>query len=153
MQATCGLAEGRMIMQPKLIMLPVDGSEQAMRAAEHAAAMAITYKAKVLLVHCHHAFPHILGEPYFQEAVDKILDESDKLVEPFRNLLQKDQIELEEHILEEPARKVIPKLADEFSPDLIVMGSRGLNDLEGLVLGSVAHQVLHQVDCPVLIIK
>jgi nucleotide-binding universal stress UspA family protein len=36
---------------------------------------------------------------------------------------------------------------------MIVMGSRGRTNLEGLILGSVAHRVLHAAACPVLIIR
>jgi nucleotide-binding universal stress UspA family protein len=33
------------------------------------------------------------------------------------------------------------------------MGSRGLSDITGLLLGSTAHRVLHQAHVPVLIVK
>jgi nucleotide-binding universal stress UspA family protein len=36
---------------------------------------------------------------------------------------------------------------------LIVMGSRGLNALEGLVVGSTTHKVLHLGSLPVLIVR
>ncbi|HEV8650268.1 MAG TPA: universal stress protein [Actinomycetes bacterium] len=36
---------------------------------------------------------------------------------------------------------------------MIVMGSRGRTDLAALVLGSVAHKVLHLSDRPVLIAR
>ncbi|UTR14748.1 universal stress protein [Salipaludibacillus sp. LMS25] len=37
--------------------------------------------------------------------------------------------------------------------DLVVIGSRGLNHLQKMVLGSVSHKVAKRVPCPVLIVK
>jgi nucleotide-binding universal stress UspA family protein len=34
-----------------------------------------------------------------------------------------------------------------------VMGSRGLSDFQALLVGSVAHKVLHYAHCPVLIVR
>jgi nucleotide-binding universal stress UspA family protein len=140
-------------MQPKRIMLPVDGSSHSQRAAKHAAELARAFGSKIILVHCHQSFPHFLGEPYFQEAVSKIISESEILVSAYRDHLHENEVEFEEHILEGPAGKVIPELAAQLKADMIVMGSRGLSDLTGLVLGSVTHKVLQQVECPVLVIK
>lgn len=36
---------------------------------------------------------------------------------------------------------------------VIVMGSRGLNDLEGLLVGSTTHKVLHLGKLPVLVVR
>lgn len=38
--------------------------------------------------------------------------------------------------------------AKQTSADLIIMGSRGMGDLKGLVLGSVSHKVFHTAPCP-----
>ena len=140
-------------MQPSKIMLPVDGSVQSTHAAKEAVDLAKAFGAQIDLVHCHHAFPHILGEPYYQEAVDKIINGAEELINPYRELLNGSGVEYEEHLLEGPPGTVIPDLAARLKTDLIVMGSRGLSDLEGLVLGSVTHKVLHMVNCPVLVIK
>jgi nucleotide-binding universal stress UspA family protein len=48
---------------------------------------------------------------------------------------------------------VIADSARLHSADLVAVGSRGRSDLGGLVLGSVSHQVLKQLSCPVLIVR
>jgi len=48
---------------------------------------------------------------------------------------------------------VIVKLAKDDAYSMIIMGSRGLSDIKGLLLGSVSHKVLHLAECPVVIIK
>ena len=37
--------------------------------------------------------------------------------------------------------------------DLVIIGSRGLNSLQEMVLGSVSHKVVKRVKCPVHIVK
>jgi nucleotide-binding universal stress UspA family protein len=36
---------------------------------------------------------------------------------------------------------------------LIVMGTRGLSDLSALLIGSMAHKVVHHAECPVLLVR
>lgn len=51
----------------------------------------------------------------------------------------------------DPAQEIIAA-AREKRADLIVMGSRGRGQLEGLILGSVSERVLHSAQMPVLIV-
>ena len=50
-----------------------------------------------------------------------------------------------------PSRTIV-KFAKDKNADLIVVGSRGLGDIEGYLLGSVSHKVTSLSDCPVLVI-
>jgi nucleotide-binding universal stress UspA family protein len=52
----------------------------------------------------------------------------------------------------EPAVAILEK-AREYKADLIVMGSRGLGQIGGLILGSVSERVLHGAHVPVLIVR
>jgi nucleotide-binding universal stress UspA family protein len=47
--------------------------------------------------------------------------------------------------------KAIVETAGAYNIDLIVMGSRGLSDIEGLLLGSVTHKVIQLASIPVLV--
>jgi len=98
-------------------------------------------------------FPVVLAEPHFQNAINKILKNSEELIKPFENLLEDSGVEYEIRILEGSPGMNIDTVVNIEKIDLIVMGSRGVSDFEGLFLGSVAHQVLHKVQCPVFIIK
>jgi len=140
-------------MQLKKIVLPVDGSDQATRAVEYAVGLAGMTGARILLVHCHRPFPAILGEPYFQKAVSRILMNSNELLDPYRQMLTSSKANFEDRVLEGPPGHAICEVAAIEKCDMIVMGSRGRSNLEGLLLGSVAHRVLHAAPCPVLIIR
>lgn len=49
--------------------------------------------------------------------------------------------------------KLILDAARDYHAGLIVVGSHGLSDLTGLLLGTVAHQVVQHAHCPVLIVR
>jgi nucleotide-binding universal stress UspA family protein len=49
--------------------------------------------------------------------------------------------------------KLIVEVARDYGAGVIVVGSHGRGDLTGLLLGSVAHQVIHLADRPVLVAR
>ncbi|THB73456.1 MAG: universal stress protein [Desulfobacteraceae bacterium] len=140
-------------MEFKIILNPVDGSEHSENSTRYAIELAKQFSAKVILLHCHSRYPAILAEPYFQQAVNKIIKHSEELVESYERMLDEGGVEYDVRILEGPPGQKIADAARIEKADLIVMGSRGVTDFEGLLLGSVAHQVLHKSDCPVFITK
>ncbi len=142
-----------MAIQIKKILVPVDGSKHSMRAAEYALELARQMQAEIILMHSHKPFPMVLGEPYFQNAVNKILKKSNKLLEPYRDLFNKNEVPFTDQIMEGHADDVISEVANIEKCDLIVMGSRGRSDLKGLLLGSNTHRVLKTAPCPVLVIR
>ena len=109
--------------------------------------------AEVILVHCHKSFPSLLGEPYYQNAVNRTLKEANELLEPFRELFKAKEVHFTERLMEGPPRQAVAEVARREHCDLIVIGSRGMSDLEGLFLGSVTHRVLRVAPCPVMVIR
>ena len=140
-------------MQIKKILAPVDGSDFSMRAAAYAVEMAGVMNSAIILIHCHKSFPMVLGEPYFQNAINKIMKQANELLEPYRKIMSTAGVVYTERVLEGPAAKAICQTAKIERADLIIMGSRGRNDLEGLLLGSCTHRVLKTAPCPVLVVR
>jgi len=140
-------------MSNERIVVAVDGSSHAVRAATYSAKLARILECAIIVVHCHRPFPVTLGEPYFQNAINKIMKKVEALLEPYREIYDRAEVPITERILEGPPAKAIVGVAEIEKPEMIIMGSRGRTDLEGLLLGSVTHRVLHAAPCPVLVVR
>jgi nucleotide-binding universal stress UspA family protein len=140
-------------MQGGLILLAVDGSENANHATDYAVALARLMEGRILLLHCHRSFPKVIGEPYLQDMITRTLEEAQACLAPYRQQLQAAGIPFEARVLEGPAPGAIVQVAEIDHCQLIVMGTRGRNDLQGLFLGSVTHRVLQTAPCPVMVVR
>ena len=140
-------------MTQKKILVAVDGSAHSDKVIETAIEYTQLLSAKLILVHCHKKFPTILGEPMRNEAIYSILQNAEQLIAPYKKRLREAEIDFEERLMEKPAKDVIPDIARIEHCSLIIMGSRGLTNLEGLVVGSVTTRVLHTTPCSVLVVK
>lgn len=52
----------------------------------------------------------------------------------------------------EPGPAIV-EFTNNNSYDLLVIGSRGLNAFQEMVLGSVSHKVVKRANCPVMVVK
>lgn len=136
------------------ILLAVDGSDHSLNAARMASQLARTLNSTELrIVVVYDSVPPFLGEPNFQSAINARLDEAQgilrKAEEAMGEVPSKVHTEL---IAGDPAESII-EVANVRRCDLIVMGSRGLGRLAGLVLGSTSQKVVSHAPCPVLIVR
>ena len=141
------------MLQLKKLLVPVDGSAPSVRATNYSIDLCRLSGAEIVLVHCHRPFPALLGEPYLQAAINKIVEKSNQLLDPYRQLLQAKNTRFQERILQGSPAGVISNTAGLEKCDMIIMGTSGRSSLEGLILGSVAHRVLHSAPCPILLIR
>ncbi len=135
------------------ILVPVDGSPASQRANDYAIKMAGLLSAEIILLYCHKPFPSVIGEPYLQKAITQRLENSQKRLEPFEARLKAEGAAYDVRLLEGPPGSRICETARIEDCEMIIMGSRGRTDLQGLLLGSTAHRVLHCAPCPVVVVK
>ena len=135
----------------KRIFLPVDGSDHSERAIAKTAELARLSGGEVRVFHFQEREPSKAGTATFETTA-----EATKLVDDAIGELQAAEVrasgETRAGLSGEVAKAIVDE-ADRFDADLIVMGSRGLSDFEALLIGSVAHKVLHYAHCPVLVVR
>ena len=132
------------------MVLAVDRSEHSRRATAVAGELARLSGGEVIVVHVVEHEATKTREPIEppQEAAE-LLHET---LAALRSAGAKASGEVKAALIGRTA-SVIVETATEERADLIVMGTRGLSDLAGLVLGSVTHKVLHLASCPVLVAR
>lgn len=140
-------------MRFKRILLPVNGSPESLRAAEFALTHAGEDQAEYVLLHVFEPVPLIIGGQAKDRLGQEISTEEDAMMEPYRVLFRKTTLSFTERLQEGTPSQAIIRAAQEEGCDLILMGARSRTDLEGLILGSVSHEVLREAPCPVLFIR
>lgn len=133
------------------IVLAVDGSELSKRAVPVAADLAQKYGGEVIAVHVREREVSRAGAVDFEttEEGQRIVDEA---VRALKDVGASARGESWGTIYGRAAAEIVRVAADE-GAGIIVMGTRGLTDLKGLLVGSVTHKVLHLADCPVLVVR
>lgn len=142
----------------KHILIPVDGSDTALKAVESAAQMARVFQARATVVYVIDPYPFGgLGSDlaYGQvEYLSAAKAEAQAASEAARGVLAAAGINAEAWTVESHTIwRGILETAQETGADLIVMGSHGRRGLEKMVLGSTAQRVLSHAMLPVLIVR
>lgn len=137
------------------ILWPVDFSEHARHALQHAVAIARWYDSRITALHVHPGYRVVGDAPEFAMLEYDVLTpaEEQRLSSEVERFIEKDgEIELPLDIAVatgDPAREIL-KQADAMSADLLVMGTHGRSGFDRLVFGSVTEKVLRKAPCPVM---
>ncbi|MEX3007640.1 universal stress protein [Hoeflea sp. TYP-13] len=143
----------------KNIVVASDGSEGSRKALKLAAGLQVTCKSELLIltVFRHHSLLEAsmsMVRPDDPEILDDVMrDHAKQVAEEAKEMAVADGAQKVRAFVKggQPARTIV-KFAEDHHADLIVLGSRGIGDREGFLLGSVSHKVTSLADCPVLVV-
>lgn len=133
----------------KNILLASDGSAHAERAAQQAIQLAHLHQGEVTIL--------FVLNPSTSNGNERTLEQevqySQKKLRNTETSLKEANISFSIEVMKgDPAPEII-SYANRNSYDVLIIGSRGLNSLQEMVLGSVSHKVMKHSECPVLIVK
>lgn len=134
------------------ILIPVDGSQNSMRAAKHAVDLAVKFNARLTGL-------HVIDTRVLKaaEGSSKVLAQLQSFGEQYLKdiaaMAGEVKVKIETSLKEGVPVDVILEEAEKRRVNLIVMGTRGLTGAKRVVLGSTAEQVIRWAACSVLVVK
>jgi nucleotide-binding universal stress UspA family protein len=150
---------------PSKVVLAIDGSEEASRAAEAAVELCEKTGSELHVVHVGEDFyltavtdldmvaPTSVAQEYpeieanFEQIARKVLDTEVEKVEAAGGTVAQAYLRMGR------ADAEIVDLAKEIEAGLVVLGSRGLGRIKRALLGSVSYSVVRHAHCPVLVVR
>lgn len=139
------------------ILIPVDGSDNALRAVEYAIKSAAALKERPQLLLLNVQWNVASGNVKLfinQQTIDDYYREQGMAaLQPARAALEAVALPYQYHISVGTPAEAIVQYADEQGVDQIVMGRQGQGGLQSMLLGSVVNKVLHRAACPVSLVR
>lgn len=137
----------------KNILVAVDGSEHALKAAEVAGDLARNLKTNLRMITIYDPIPNYLGEPNLQNIIDQRLEQAERIISEAQQRVGSVPGEFVTEKLEGPVAEAVLAVISALSIDLVVMGTRGLGRLGQLLIGSQSQKVVANAPCPVLLVR
>ncbi len=135
------------------ILLAVDGSENSLRATEEAVKIAsLISECKIEVIYVAD-FSKSKNEILHSQDKEELEYSRRKKLAPVEEKIKSKNVSYELKILHGYPGPTIIEYVNKEKVDMVVIGSRGLNTLQEMVLGSVSHKVMKRVNCPALIVK
>ena len=122
----------------KKILVPVDGSVGGCKAVDEALYFAEKCDAELDFVYVASNINKDIPSHIVFDRIWEKLSESRKA---------------RKHVKSGHVARSIMEVADEAGSDMIIMGSRGLGLLKGVLIGSVSQKVIEEAKIPVMVVK
>ena len=137
------------------VLVPIDGSDNALRALEKA--VALLRANGPFELHLLNVQAPVSGDvsTFVGRATVKDFhkEEGEKALASARALLDRQNIPYKPHITVGPCGESIAGFARKLGCDTIIMGTRGMGKVKGALLGSVSTDVIRCADVPVTLVK
>lgn len=135
------------------IAVAVDGSDNALRAANHAIMLAQYLPEAHLEIIYVADYNKAKDERLLAQSPESLSLTREQKIQPVLKLAKSVGVEIEIIMLKgNPSHEII-RYVKEQSIEQLVIGSRGLNTFQEMILGSVSHKVMKHASCPVTIVK
>jgi nucleotide-binding universal stress UspA family protein len=134
------------------IVLAYDGSEYSQKALQRAKVIAERFEATLWLVHVFRNPSDLLGYTDYEKLFAKRKSAAQAVLDDARQQLGRTTFKVQEKLQDGLETESILKVAENCKADLIVMGTRGLGTVKGLLVGSVSRKVIHYAECPVMVV-
>lgn len=133
------------------VLVPLDHSAKDRIAISHAAAMARTYGAELILLHVEE---DVTSQVYGDMAHTAEVEAGEAYLNEIAGSLRAAGFSVQTIISQSggPANTIV-RVAREHRPDLVIMGAHGHSGLKDLVFGATINDVRHRLATPILVVR
>jgi nucleotide-binding universal stress UspA family protein len=141
--------------EARKILIPTDGSDYSVRAAEYGVSVAKLLGAEVTVVY--------VVDTVALDQISRVADrdsmerelkaDGERYVKYILGVAKKEGVTASSLLAKGRPFEQIVHLAKGLKMDLIVMGTYGRRGAERILIGSVAERVIEYASCPVLVVK
>jgi nucleotide-binding universal stress UspA family protein len=143
-----------MTTKPLKILVPIDGSDNARRALDHAIALVEAAGGEIEILNVQPPVSGAVAGFVGSTGVKAYhLAEADKVLASAKRRIEKAGIVFRHHVCVGQPGPTIAEFVRDSKCNHVVMGNRGLGAPAGLLLGSTAMKVIELVDVPVTLVK
>lgn len=132
------------------IIVPLDFSENSLKALEFAIELADKKHGKIILVHIVEMVYDFASQSAL--ALDSMFKDAENLMSKTINTYEGSGVYMESNVVEGTAAVSIARIAEEQGAALIVMGTQGASGIKKTLMGTVTVNVVKEASCPVLVV-
>ena len=136
----------------KHILIPLDNSPADLTILDHIRPLAKQLKAELILVHVADGFGARYQKQLNLEDSEEIKKDQ-KYLNHWHGKLPREGFEVKSHLLTGDPPDQILNIAEQEQVDLIAMPTHGHRFFQDLILGSVAENIRHRTNIPILMIR
>ncbi len=139
----------------KKILIPTDGSDYSVRAAEYGLSLAKMLGAEIIAVYVIDTIvlDQVVRVTQREDVERELKQDGQRYVNYILGLAEKEGVRASSFIARGRPFEQIVHIAKSLEIDLIVMGTYGRRGAERILIGSVAERVIEYSACPVLVVK
>ncbi|MDY0236721.1 MAG: universal stress protein [Gudongella sp.] len=140
----------------KKILVPVDGSENSMKALEKAYELGTLKNSEILIltvVNSQRDNPYIVDQDYTSELSKENIALGEKLLEEAKKKFKDYPGQVKTLLRNGDVAETIIDIAEDEGFNVIVMGRRGTTISSRSLLGSVSNKVINYANTSVLVVK
>ena len=138
-------------------LVPVDGSNNSLCAVRHV--IKLVQDREPLEIHLLNVQPPFRGDVTSFVSKEDVqgyhIDEGHKCLKRACEILDEAGVHYTTHIYVGHAAQVIAEVAKDLGCDKVIMGTHGYGTVKQLLMGSISHAAIHQIDpsIPVTLVK
>ena len=133
------------------ILVPLDGSDTSKKGLEKAFYLAKLSDAVITAVHAVVVYPTLASTVIKYR--DFLTKKAEKMLDSIKDYCEKQDVKFTSKVIHGKPASSIAEFTEKQKMDLIIMGSRGIGNFKGTIIGSVVGTVVQKSKIPVLVVK